>query len=790
MTSNLQMATSVQVLRMLGANGVEANLGSKAPSTGWQPQTHSPAQSETAITSALQGNCNLGVHLAGSIVDVDIDNDDPLITAALDVFLPHSSHIWGRPSRPRTHRLYKLSEDFDPTALTKLLGYIKKEHGVEIRGGAASRGNYSLMAGSIHPSGEEYEWADIAAARSTPAVTKANVIVGSVRKAVAAGVLARYWVEGIRNDLCMALTGALHRIHALSFDDDGEKICWAMDKEEAIDYVLQVAALADDDPSDRPARVKTARQTWDKADAGLPVTGAKRFADLSGDQTIVGVIYNLLSDSPETARLEEFLARFAIRTNSGDVVDLEALATGSIRKTVMSERAFHQSYGYIRISIGAKSFTATDLLFKLPMAQRVDGLDIAPKKSQIYIDLEGNTLANSWSGFQIPPHPAPVTDAEVEPFLFHVQKILADDNADYANWIMTWLADIFQNPDDRPGTALVLVGNPGSGKSCLGSWIITKIIGKRHSVTANDLNQIVSGFNGMYADKIFTQADEALNSRQHALAAKLKALITDETMRIELKGIDSWTQRNLSRYLFTSNDRDAIHIVDGSADRRFAVFETSNKYCHDLNLWTNYREWLNNDNLAKVHRYLIDYPVNRTLISRPPLTKAKSDMIAHSMPGLIGWLSDVLVNRHPLTRATFTQPWMAVRIEPGVDSHDMRTLTEAHFSQYPNYVSIVALQDSYLEHCKRAGIKPQYTSTTSLGIALRKIFPKAMDDKIRIQAWDVDPKSGERKEIRPQLTGWPDIRTVSQYIAVFTASNDLFEDEPEEDDDPLSNMEY
>lgn len=87
---------------------------------------------------------------AGWIVDVDLDHARAVDLA--DSFLPHTGMTWGRTSKPRSHRLYRLTSPADTRKWTsKTAGMI-----VELR----STGCQTIAPGSVHPNGEPVRWDD------------------------------------------------------------------------------------------------------------------------------------------------------------------------------------------------------------------------------------------------------------------------------------------------------------------------------------------------------------------------------------------------------------------------------------------------------------------------------------------------------------------------------------------------------------------------------------------------------------------------------------------------------
>jgi len=750
----LQRKVSADFIRSSGAFAVEANIRSKAPVAGWSPKDNNKDRSDMVLSRALTSpDTNIGIHLFGDVVDVDVDSDDPLLLTALDMLLPKCGHIWGRASRPRTHRVYKLRSPYDPDAFG-IMVRIKKVAAVELRGGDMGRGQYSLLPSSIHPSGEAYTWADMRLAQTTLTITTADVLVKTIRKAVAAALIARHWTEGVRNDLTLALSGFLHRVYSMRREEDSNSI--VMDKDECLSFLSVVCQLGNDDEKDRSMREKSFNATWMKAERGASVTGLTRFVEITGDSSIIRVLYDMLSDSPNGEVIDRFLEKFAIRRNTTDVIDLEALATGAVRSAVMPRQAFVQTYSYERVDFNGDRKRIVDLFFEMSAVKRISGIDVSPSDPLIY-SRNDELIANAWSGFDIKPADDPVSMEQVAPFVEHVYEIIAAAHQERFTWIMSWIADIFQQPANRPGTAMVLVGDQGAGKSMLGFSVLMPIIGLAHSTATNSVDRITRSFNANFANKIFIQCDEAINNRQKSTAAKLKSLVTDPMIHIEPKGVNGWDQTNLARFIFTSNELDdAIFISDGLKDRRYSVFEVSNKRASDLKFWESYCKWLQDKtNLARVHRYLLQHKYDTDSIRRAITTGAKVRMLQQSMTQFDEWLSTWVSNGHPLPLHLHTKTWHAW-------PNDNRVIDRI---DWPTHVNLPRLVEAYTAHSRSIrGDHPEIWSEQQMVQRLREIENPEEPVSMRIQATDVDDRTGQVTKSRPRVYAVPSLNAIKSYL--------------------------
>jgi len=758
-----QRAISIELLRNCGGFAVKAPKGQKNPSKGWDPKTNNRHQSDELINELAVSDDNLGVHLHSNLVDVDIDSDAPYLMAALDRLLPQCSHIWGRPSRPKTHRIYSLKslESFDP-ADYPILNTIKKidEAKVELRGGPQTRGEYSMLPGSIHPEGEPYEWHNISDARSSVSVTTPEVLLRAVRLGGAIAILAPLFMEGVRNDLVMALSGFLHKAYTIGkslIDEENAQNVFCMDRDDSLLFLKVLMEVAEDDPSDKVARVKTFIRTWDKAERDVPVTGGTTIAKIAGDDSVLRKLYILLTDSQDIAAIEEFTTRFSIWQGPGVVVDMDAAGAGAVRP-FMSRQSFINSYGHRFVSVGGKKRLLADLLFHMPSTLRIAGITFEPGQDPLVNTREGIKV-NQWCGCTIAPWEGAVSDDDIYKFLDYVKNVICDGDEEKYDWVIAWIADIFQHPGDKCGTALVLVGQQGAGKSFLGHQIINKIIGAQHAATTNNVESITKDFNVAFDNKIFTQCDEATNNRQRGIANKLKALITDPERRVEPKGIDSYFKPNHSRFCFTSNDtEDAMNIRDGMEDRRYTVIKVPPYKCGAVKqkeYWIPFLEWLTTENLSKIHRWLLDLKYDRGLIRSPLMTAAKTEMVQRSWDPFDAWLAAMVSREHPIAEECHDNWYDATK--EGMNKHIDR-------DGWPDYVSMTALVKDYTRHVRLNNLKNADMLNEYQIINSFIVRGMSLNDVIRITVNSYDDRKNSKIIKRVRLYRMPDLGMLLAYI--------------------------
>lgn len=710
--------TSIQFLRSTGLIPVKIRPHEKSAFAEWDPRRAAGEDHGMTLRRLEEDHeLNLAALFAGRYADIDIDTCEPALISALDAFLPRTAYVWGRDSKPRSHRAYALHEDFDRAVFARILKFCKDLRfgdltlSVEVRGGKPENGLYSVLPGSIHPSGERYEWAEDIDPSITGAYVPADLLVSCVRLAQAAAILSPYFVEGTRNDLSLALSGLLWRIRAtslaaygLDFEDDNDGSRFLLTEDLARRFFEIVLDIAGDDPADRRSRLLNFKNTWEKLDkdATAKVTGGNALAEAMGEdgKTKVRAIYRLLSDSDSLEAIEQIVDQFVIWYGQGVAVDLDMVVKGRSQPWMTKDQTIN-SLGGRKVAVGEKKIPVANLIFGSTLIRRISGLTFDPSTSELMVDTAQGPMINQWRGYAVTPSEQMVLDEEIQPFLDYVRCIIGDGEKDRTTWVLSWLADMFQRPSSKPGTALVLVGPQGAGKSFLGEQVIGPIIGPGHYVQMNSIESLTSKFNAIADNKLFIQCDEATHSYQKDVASKLKSIITDETVVIEPKGINSYKKPNHMHFLFTSNDEHGAIFIDPSPyERRYTVLRVNPIRAQDMEYWSQMRMWTP-ANLGKILRWLLDYQYDREVILRPCQTKAKRDIQRVSADLEVAWMVTRLKEGFPIDKKAHTQWYQAFNTEfmPEKD-RDNNVLAR---DVWPNRITAAALEEDVKAFARAQG---------------------------------------------------------------------------------------
>jgi hypothetical protein len=230
--------------------------GKKKPGIeGWQKLR----PTEADLPRYFNNNQNIGLLLgapSNGLTDIDLDWPEARLLAP--EFLPQTKRISGRKGSLRSHYWFitnpiiRTKKFVDPL----LRGSDERAMIVEIR----STGTQTIAPPSIHPSGEQYTWHEA----GEPAEVNCDLLQKAVDRLAACALATRYWQEGKRHDLALALSGVLLRAG------------WSI--EDAEHFIIAAARAANDD--DTEDRRRAVRATFERLTKGEPATGFPRLSEL------------------------------------------------------------------------------------------------------------------------------------------------------------------------------------------------------------------------------------------------------------------------------------------------------------------------------------------------------------------------------------------------------------------------------------------------------------------------------------------------------------------------------
>ncbi|NYZ69469.1 toprim domain-containing protein [Endozoicomonas sp. SM1973] len=255
-------------------------------------------------------------------------------------------------------------------------------------------------------------------------------------------------------------------------------------------------------------------------------------------------------------------------------------------------------------------------------------------------------VANKWIGpklnmyFGLGVEPVKCTAKNIAPYLQHLRDNICSGNNTHFNYLLDWMAHLVQQPEEKPGVAIVLQGGQGTGKGTMVKPV-GEIIG-HHFFYAHNPETISGRFNSALENKMMIFADEAFFASKKATDT-LKSMITEPIQTIERKGIDPIMTPSYCRIIMASNHTNIVHAEED--ERRYFVLQVGEARKGDHDYWTKYNRWEQSQPLAGM---LLYYLKNRDISQFNPRIVPASDALTeqklHSAEPPMRFLFEALNN--------------------------------------------------------------------------------------------------------------------------------------------------
>ncbi len=184
-------------------------------------------------------------------------------------------------------------------------------------------------------------------------------------------------------------------------------------------------------------------------------------------------------------------------------------------------------------------------------------------------------VLNLWEGRPVAPEPGDWSRTRT-----YLREIVAAGDEDCFQYLLRWLAWLFQRPAELPGVAIVLRGRKGAGKSFLGKAVLAPLVGGLHAVPLARQSHLTGRFNAHLAMAVLVMAEEAHWAGDKTAEGALKELITEPLVSYEGKGLPIRQGRNCAHVLMTSNE-DWVFPASLDDERRACVIDVSGKRAGD-----------------------------------------------------------------------------------------------------------------------------------------------------------------------------------------------------------------
>lgn len=205
-------------------------------------------------------------------------------------------------------------------------------------------------------------------------------------------------------------------------------------------------------------------------------------------------------------------------------------------------------------------------------------------------------------------------------------------------WLVGWMAHIVQRPQEKPGTAVVLKGAPGAGKTTVGEHLGALM--PRHCATVFTPRGLVGQFNSHLATALLVQVEEGFWAGDRAAENALKHLITGPTINLEKKGHDVIELPSFHRYLITSNERWTVPARHD--ERRYAIFHVSDAKAKNGAYFGAMKREMERGGYRALMRHLKGVDLSKVDVRTIPKTEALAAEKITGLKGVAAWWHEVL----------------------------------------------------------------------------------------------------------------------------------------------------
>jgi len=543
----------VQKLYDRGIKSVIPLLHGKSPGYGaWQKITEEEAQEKIWEWSESHGggDSNFGIRLGrgfGDIVDIDLDSEESRVLAKY--YLPTTARF-GRGGAV-THMIYRSG-----VKSSKRMCWDKRNEKsvlLELRASGQTMG-----PGSVHPdTGEPIEWMG---EEEISGIDPEN-LERSVRWLAAASLLLRDWHGGARDEMSVCLVGSMVRS--------------GWEDEDVDSFLRGILIEAGDEEGEKRLKSERLRE---ELESGGRVPGLKRLRELcvSGGSGFGLRGFESLVEWLELGAgdlIEQLNAEYAVIRNGGSVCVLQEQRGGGVAFLTRSD--FSLLMANRRVTSGEREVTADKFWLGHPDRREFPGGVVFKPGLE-----SGGGEYNLWRGWAVEEEEG---DFGVgwELFLEHLWINVCHQREDLRDYLLGWMAHRVQRPWEVPGSAIVLVGVPGCGKS-----LVFRLLGELfgdHYMTVTQGDHLAGKFNYHLANKCLVLADEATWGGDKVREGVLKTLITEKTKMVEMKGRDSFSIANCIGLGVCSN-HDWVVPVD-AGDRRYFITKVLGGRVGDHDYW-------------------------------------------------------------------------------------------------------------------------------------------------------------------------------------------------------------
>jgi hypothetical protein len=220
----------------------------------------------------------------------------------------------------------------------------------------------------------------------------------------------------------------------------------------------------------------------------------------------------------------------------------------------------------------------------------------------------------------------------INPYLDLVQE-MCGGNDEHAMFYHKLCANILRNPRHRTRLCVIFKGKQGCGKGVIMN-VLGDLVGKAHFISSANPKDFFDTHAEGFVNKLVVCLNEAEGKGTFDFEGQIKSVITDDTIGVNPKNVKPYSVRNYVNMFVTTNKRTPMKIDFKTKDRRFVVFQATDKYLtYNAAAWTKLIKHFESEGfLSSLHDWYMSMDLNVDWIKQRPITQAYKEMMISMSP--------------------------------------------------------------------------------------------------------------------------------------------------------------
>lgn len=398
--------------------------------------------------------------------------------------------------------------------------------------------------------------------------------------------------------------------------------------------------------------------------------------------------------------------------------------------------------------------------------------------------LPDTKMLNLYQGLALTPMPG-----DCQLILDHIREVWCSGSSAAYDYVLGWLARLFQHPGERGHTVIVLRSGEGTGKNIIID-ILVRAFGE-HATVAVKTDDLTGRFNDHLGTSVLVFANEAVwgGSKDHE--GVIKSLITDEELPIERKFLPKYRVRNCCHLIMASNN-DWVAPV-GLDDRRFVILDVNEARKGDSAYFQRLSDHIDNGGAEAFIDHLLKLDISafnpRQLPDLGMNQATKRDAKIRSADTITQWWIQCLEAGEILLNGAIQSidgtwdsvsggSFPAVNIAKGWEDGKVKISKQ---TLYDAYIQWAKKSNRHIEHSSSLGKKLKELSdirdvrpSASTDPERRRVYvlPKLRDCRAQFEnktrhAWDWGEDDDDDQDVAETLVSMPSV--TAHWLAVYGA---------------------